>query len=88
MVAKRDVAEVMRGVISGDVTESHANGQVGQVSTPRSSQKSPIWSYRSGHHLAAEPGTPVSNLFVELLQRVGMETERFADSTAPLDLRA
>jgi len=43
---------------------------------------------RGGRRLASEPKTPVANLFVEMLNRVGMDTERFADSTAPLDLRA
>jgi hypothetical protein len=43
---------------------------------------------RGGRHLASEPKTPVSNLFVQLLNCVGVETERFADSTGQLDLRA
>lgn len=43
---------------------------------------------RGGQHLAAEPKTPVANLFVQLLNAVGVETEKFADSTGLLDLRA
>ena len=43
---------------------------------------------RGGRHIAAEPGTPVANLFVQLMNCAGMETERFADSTAQLDLRS
>jgi len=43
---------------------------------------------RGGRHVAAETGTPVANLFVNLLNCVGVETERFADSTGQLDLRA
>jgi hypothetical protein len=43
---------------------------------------------RGGRHVASEAGTPVANLFVQLLNCVGMETERFADSTGQLDLRA
>jgi len=41
-----------------------------------------------GRHVAAEAGTPVANLFVQLLNCAGVETERFADSTGQLDLRA
>ena len=43
---------------------------------------------RGGRHVASEPKTPVANLFVHLLNSVGVETERFADSTARLDLSA
>jgi hypothetical protein len=43
---------------------------------------------RGGRHVAAGAGTPVANLFVNLLNCVGVETERFADSTGQLDLRA
>ena len=41
---------------------------------------------RGGRHIATEAGTPVANLFVTMMNSVGIETERFADSTAPLDL--
>ena len=40
-----------------------------------------------GRHIAAEMGTPVANLFVQLLNCVGLETQSFADSTGPQDLR-
>jgi hypothetical protein len=40
-----------------------------------------------GRHVAAPDKTPVANLFVNLLNGVGVETEKFADSTAALDLR-
>jgi Protein of unknown function (DUF1552) len=43
---------------------------------------------KGGQHLAAELGTPVSNLFVQLMNCVGLETERFADSSGRLDLCA
>ena len=43
---------------------------------------------KGGQHVAAEQGTPVSNLFVQLMNCVGLETERFADSTGHLDLCA
>src|SRR5262249_42577411 len=42
---------------------------------------------RGGRHIASEAGTPVSNLFVQLMNCAGVETERFADSTGQLDLR-
>lgn len=42
---------------------------------------------RGGCHIASEPRTPVANLFVQLMNCVGLETERFADSTGQLDLR-
>jgi hypothetical protein len=38
--------------------------------------------WKGGTHVAAAPQTPVSNLFVELLNRTGRETSSFADSTA------
>ena len=43
---------------------------------------------RGGRHIAAEAKTPVSNLFVNMLNCVGVETKQFADSTGTLDLRA
>jgi hypothetical protein len=43
---------------------------------------------RGGRHVASEPKTPVANLFVQLLNCIGVETETFADSSGQLDLRA
>jgi hypothetical protein len=43
---------------------------------------------RGGQHVASEKGTPVANLFVRMLNSVGLETEQFADSTGQLDLSA
>src|SRR5262245_8103342 len=40
-----------------------------------------------GRHIAAEAKTPVANLFVQMLNRSGIETPKFADSTGELDLR-
>jgi hypothetical protein len=42
---------------------------------------------RGGQYIAAEAKTPVANLFVQLLNCAGMETERFADSSGQVDLR-
>lgn len=39
-------------------------------------------------YVTAEPKTPVSNLFVQILNGVGIETASFADSTGRLDLTA
>jgi hypothetical protein len=47
-----------------------------------------VGGLRGGRHIAAEPKTPVANLFVELLNCVGLPTEKFADSTGQLDLHA
>ena len=43
---------------------------------------------RGGRHIASEARTPVANLFVQLMNSAGVATERFADSTGQLDLRA
>lgn len=40
---------------------------------------------QGGRHIASQPQTPVSNLFVQLMNRIGMETEKFADSTGHVD---
>ena len=40
----------------------------------------------SGRHLVAQPNTPLCNLYVTLLQGVGLEAERFGDSTGTLAL--
>jgi len=40
---------------------------------------------KGGQHIASELGTPVSNLFVQLMNSVGLETEKFADSTGRVD---
>lgn len=42
--------------------------------------------FRHGQHLAFDPQSPppLCNLFVSLLQRLGMETDRFANSTGTL----
>jgi hypothetical protein len=42
---------------------------------------------RGGRHVAVEPKTPVANLFVQMMNAAGAQTERFADSTGMLDLR-
>jgi hypothetical protein len=42
---------------------------------------------RGGRYVAAEAKTPVANLFVQVLNCAGMETERFADSSGQVDLR-
>lgn len=41
---------------------------------------------RAGGHVASPNGTPVANLFVELMNRVGVETEAFADSSGRVEL--
>ncbi len=41
---------------------------------------------RPGRHLASDKGTPMSNLFVSMLDVMGAPIERFADSTGPLAL--
>ncbi len=41
---------------------------------------------RGGRHVAAEAKTPVANLFVQMLNRTGIETSAFADSTGQLEL--
>lgn len=41
---------------------------------------------RGGRHLAAEAKTPVANLFAGMLNRAGIETASFADSTGLLEL--
>jgi hypothetical protein len=43
-------------------------------------------SWRGGRHVAAKP-QPVANLFVEMMNSVGVETTTFADSSGRLDLR-
>lgn len=40
---------------------------------------------KGGQHVASDAGTPVANLFVRLMNRVGIETEKFADSTGQVD---
>lgn len=43
---------------------------------------------KGGRHIASAAMTPVANLFVTLLNAAGVKTEKFADSTGPLDLTA
>ena len=43
---------------------------------------------RGGRHVAAEPKTPVANLFVDMMERTGVPTASFGDSTGRLDLTA
>ena len=40
---------------------------------------------RPGRHLKARRGTPMTNLFVSLLDRLGVKAERIGDSTGRLD---
>lgn len=40
---------------------------------------------KPGRHVRYEPGTPMCNLFVTLLHRMGAPVERFGDSTAALE---
>ena len=41
---------------------------------------------KTGRHIAYEMDTPMSNFLVTMLQNVGVEIDRFGDSTGPLDL--
>jgi hypothetical protein len=41
---------------------------------------------QSGRHLASPKGTPLCNLYVSMLERMGTPVERFGDSTAPMDI--
>ena len=43
---------------------------------------------RTGRHLAFTENTPMSNLFVSLLDKVGIEVEKIGDSTGPLPLES
>ncbi len=43
---------------------------------------------RGGRHVASEAKTPVANLFVQLMNGVGVEVEQFADSTGMLNLKS
>jgi hypothetical protein len=40
---------------------------------------------KGGRHIASEPQTPVANLFVQLMNCLGVETAHFADSTGRVD---
>ncbi|MEQ1823743.1 MAG: DUF1552 domain-containing protein [Fimbriimonadaceae bacterium] len=39
---------------------------------------------KTGRHLVYEPGTPMNNLFVSMLDRVGVKVEKLGDSTGKL----
>jgi hypothetical protein len=41
---------------------------------------------RSGRHIRSEKNTPLCNLYVSLLERLGTPVPQFGDSTKPLDL--
>ena len=43
---------------------------------------------RGGRHIRADAGTPVTNLFITLLNGAGVELDRFGDSTGSLNLKA
>jgi len=43
---------------------------------------------QAGRHIQIEKGTPVTNLFVSLLNGAGIEMDKFGDSTGRVDLRA
>ena len=41
---------------------------------------------RSGRHIASPKNTPLCNLYASMLSRMGVQVEKFGDSTGPLDL--
>jgi hypothetical protein len=43
-------------------------------------------SIRTGRHIASDKNTPLCNLHVSLLKRLGTPVDRFGDSTRPLEL--
>lgn len=43
---------------------------------------------KGGRHVQIEKDTPVTNLFVSMLNGAGIETDKFGDSTGRVDLRA
>jgi hypothetical protein len=42
----------------------------------------------AGQHIASPPNTPLCNLYVSMVERMGTPVERFGDSTEALDLRS
>jgi hypothetical protein len=42
-------------------------------------------SLKPGRHIRYEPGTPITNLYFSLLDRIGVKPERIGDSTGRLD---
>ncbi|MGA1238187.1 MAG: hypothetical protein ACO34E_15145, partial [Limisphaerales bacterium] len=41
---------------------------------------------RSGRHLAHPKGTPLCNLYVSMLERMGVEVESFGDSVEAMEI--
>jgi hypothetical protein len=41
-------------------------------------------SIKPGRHLATDKNTPLCNLYVSMLQRMGTPVDHFGDSTGPL----
>ena len=39
-------------------------------------------------HLKAADGTPMANVMLALMQKIGIEIEQFGDSTGPFELNA
>ena len=47
-----------------------------------------VGSIRGGRHIRYPQDTPVANLYLALLERLGIELDKFGDSTGKLDLNA
>jgi hypothetical protein len=43
-------------------------------------------NWKTGQHLECDKGTPLCNLYLSMLQQMGIPAEQFGDSTAPLPL--
>lgn len=43
-------------------------------------------SIKPGRHIACEQGTPLCNLYVSMLERMGTPTHSFGDSTGPMEI--
>jgi hypothetical protein len=42
-------------------------------------------NFRTGQHVVYPKGTPMNNLFLTLLDRMGVPTEQLGDSTGPIE---
>jgi hypothetical protein len=41
---------------------------------------------KPGRHIASKKGTPLCNLYVSMLDKMGTPVDSFGDSTAPLEI--
>ena len=83
----RDIKEGHGTLLDNSMVFSAAASATATSTTPKNSDSTRRPRRRfdhTGRHIAKPQGTPLCNLYVSMLERMGCPVEKFGDSTEPM----